>query len=89
MTSRTSNRRKRRRWGVVYPAEKSYASGRKGGVAWTHNLRTARLVAGSGGVVVDADWLKINWPVVARGEPIPEEALAPAGNATLAGTKGA
>lgn len=52
--------KKRTRWAVVFPKERRYISNR-GGIAWTYDRTEAKELAGTSGVVVDADDFAANW----------------------------
>jgi len=67
---------RKRRWAIINLETKQYTSKRGDKLSWTYDLKEARSLAPLfGGIVIDADWLAHNWPIVAKGEPIPPEAL--------------
>ncbi len=72
---RTAQRK--RRWTICYLEAGAGPCAAEGdGDARTHDLKTARVLAeGTGGTVVDADWLAVNWPTVKETKSVPPEAL--------------
>lgn len=65
---------KKRRWAVMFPDQGKYIGG-EDGIQWTTDLDEANEMAdGSGGIVVDAEWLSAGWNEWRKTGIIPAEA---------------
>lgn len=64
-----------KKWAIYCPSTKQFVSGDNGNIAWTTDLTEAdEMASASAGVVVDAEWLSKNWPMLAAGGVIPDSA---------------
>lgn len=66
---------KKRKWTIFFPEEGKYICGRGNGIAWVSDpmeaQETARVM---GGIVIDAEWLAVNFRQWQDDGIIPDEA---------------
>ncbi len=68
---------RKRRWTICYLEAGASSCAAEGDAdAWTHDLKTALMLADcTGDMVVDADWLAANWATVKETRSVPPEAM--------------